>query len=181
MNHMVNPFEKRTFLINLLANSTFKKPAAGRIFKHFLEQPHLLGHVHFVSEAEYCPRGLVLSLHQTQGIPFQYFKKHVMTVDPDKAFHDIRMNAHDELYIQLNMGDSEQLTAYMRILEENPYYHAKLHDIYGHAADEVVQQSLWHVEQKRLKEAINQALDEQDDDAFYTLVKKLQTYQTNEF
>ena len=69
--------------------------------------------VHFVEQAEFCPRGIIMSTHCVDEVPFRFYKENVMTTDAEKSFHDIRLNKQQDLFIQLNFR-SIQLTGICR-------------------------------------------------------------------
>ena len=86
-----------------------------------MSHDQLMEKVHFVENAQYCPRGLVMSTHCVDEVPFRFYKQNVMTTDAEKSFHDIRLNRDEEIYIQLNFRASNKVHQYMAVLEENPY------------------------------------------------------------
>ncbi len=62
----------------------------------------LLENIHFVEEAHYCPRAIVMSSVEHNGVPFRFYKGNIMTSDAEKSFHDLRLNPDESIYIQLN-------------------------------------------------------------------------------
>lgn len=86
-----------------------------------MSHDQLMEKVHFVEEAQFCPRGLIMSTHCVDNVPFRFYKENIMTTDAEKSFHDIRLNREEDIYIQLNFKSANLSYQYAAVLEENPF------------------------------------------------------------
>src|SRR5699024_1219328 len=98
-----------------------KKRESVWILNYLVNHSKILARVHFVRDAKFCPRGIMMSTYCSKDAPFRFYKNQLVTTDAEKAFHDIRLNRNDLLYIQLNFKNANQITIYAAVLEENPF------------------------------------------------------------
>lgn len=165
--------EKKRFIHWFLRHYELKKRGGLWLLNDVANDDHLLENVHFIRNAPYCPKAMIMSTLCTKDIPFQYFKRHVMTVDPEKAFHDIRLCKDENLFIQLNFKDHHTNPEHASILEKNPYYEKWIHERYATEAESVLAKALSDFERQRLLQSVDMALDANDKDRFYELTEKL--------
>ncbi len=167
--------EKRVFIRWFLKNYQLKRREGVWILNYLLSNEALLEHVHFVDEAHYCPRAIVMSTVDTTSIPFRFYKDNIMTSDAEKAFHDLRINSTDEIYFQLNFPSIPPNPLYLAVLEENPY----APDIFIHekdrvAAQQLLENSVLEFQEHMLLKQIDEALDTGDKERFFELSNLLQ-------
>ncbi len=81
----------------------------------------LMERVHFINRSDSTPKALVISAQGIEQIPFSFRKKHHVTTDCEKAFHDIRLNQTEEIYIELHFQDRSSDSHYLSVLEDNPF------------------------------------------------------------
>lgn len=166
---------KRYFMKWFLKHFTLKKLEATWLINYLIKQDNLLSKVVFVSDIRSCPRAIVMTSKCSKGIPFLFYKQHLVTDDIDKFFHDIRLHEDDEIYIQLNFNQANQNPFYAAVLEENPfaptdpYMTQQDQDI----SDSLLRQLLQESQIKKLKQDIDQALDEKNESQFKKLVALL--------
>jgi len=131
--------------------------------------------VHFVEQAQYCPRGLIMSTHCVDKVPFRFYKENVMTTDAEKSFHDIRLNRDEEIFIQLNFHASNQAHQYAAVLEENPFVpkHLQVNEKDSIIAEQLLQDSIERFQREKLLQLIDEALDQQNREAFQMLTEQL--------
>jgi len=160
---MITPIsikEKQDFIRWFLHHYQLKNLESLWIFKYLLTHITYLTHVHFVTNVQCTPRGMIVSTVCSESIAFRYHKMHVVTDDPEKTFHDIRMNKLDPLYIQLNFKNAYKHPLYTSVLEENPF---KCHTTHSFLERRV----------QLLQQQINMALDCHDKNRFYKLTEEL--------
>jgi len=140
-----------------------------------MSHDQLMEKVHFVEQAQYCPRGLIMSTHCVDKVPFRFYKENVMTTDAEKSFHDIRLNRDEDIFIQLNFHASNQAHQYAAVLEENPFVpkHLQVNEKDGVIAEQLLQNSIKRFQREKLLQLIDEALDKQDRMAFEMLTEKL--------
>lgn len=168
MDAYIDTRDKTAFIKWFLKHYKLKKRESIWILNYLLNHEELLEHTHFVLEARFCPRAIIMSTHCSKEISFRFYKKHIVTTDADKSFHDIRLHANEPLYIQLNFSGSKQSIPYMKVLENNPF----LPDDYFLTkddkllAEEWLSYSLYQNQKQHLIKKINEALDNKNQKLF---------------
>ena len=131
--------------------------------------------VHFVEHAEYCPRGMMMSTHCVDDVPFRFYKQNVVTTDAEKSFHDIRLNRDEDIYIQLNFRGAFHSPQYVAVLEENPYMPKKTNKQDEQVAEHVLAEAIHRFQRQKIMRLIDDALDRQDEKQFRELTERLKT------
>lgn len=163
--------EKKTFIRWFLKNYQLKKREGVWILNYLLTDDALLQNVHFVEDAHYCDKGIIMSSVDHDGIPFRYYRGKIMTQDADKCFHDLRLNQNEDFYIQINFTNATNYINYLAVVEYNPF---TLKDTKPSLKDEitviqVVENSLYIQQEEKLMSQIDEALDKGDKERFYQL------------
>ncbi|HEY4602505.1 MAG TPA: ReoY family proteolytic degradation factor [Cerasibacillus sp.] len=181
MNTPVSLKDKKDFITWVLNHLHFKKRESVWILHYLLGHETILENIHFVNEAKFCPRGLIMSTICSGDVPFRYYKSHIVTTDSDKTFHDIRMNQDQPLYIEINFKHAHKNARYVSVLEENPYlpedYFLSEEDIQH--AHQLLDISVYLFQKKRLKSKIDVALDQGDKKEFLRLSRALKQLEEN--
>ncbi len=167
--------EKKDFIRWFLNHYQLKRRECVWILNYLMSHDQLMEQVHFVEQAQYCPRGLIMSTHCVDKVPFRFYKENVMTTDAEKSFHDIRLNRDENIFIQLNFHASNQAHQYAAVLEENPYVpkHLQLNEKDGIMAEQFLQSSIERFQREKILQMIDEALDKQDRNAFSILTEQL--------
>jgi uncharacterized protein YpiB (UPF0302 family) len=175
MSAPVSVHEKKDFIRWFLNHYQLKRRECVWILNYLMSHDKLMEKVHFVEQAQYCPRGIVMSTHCVDEVPFRFYKANVMTTDAEKSFHDIRLNRDEDIYIQLNFHASFQAPQFAAVLEENPYMPKILHisDKDRKIAEQFLTSSIEKFQREKLIQQIDEALDEQDEEAFIKLTGQL--------
>jgi uncharacterized protein YpiB (UPF0302 family) len=175
MTAPVSVDEKKEFIRWFLNHYQLKRRECVWILNYLMSHDQLMKKVHFVEQAQFCPRGLVMSTHCVDEVPFRFYKSNVMTTDAEKSFHDIRLNRDEEIYIQLNFRSSYSSHQYAGVLEENPYIPktTSRNEKDKIIVEQLLAQSLLSFQREKLLQEIDQALDEQDEVAFKKLSEQL--------
>jgi len=174
MNIPVSIKDKKRFIQWFLNQYQLKKRESVWILNYLVNHPQLLENVHFVREAKFCSRSIIMSTHCSTEVPFRFYKNQLVTTDAEKAFHDIRLNQNDDLYLQLNFKDYHQCVNYVAVLEENPcisqdHYITKQD---RELAKQILDHSLYQYEKEILMGEIDLALDNLDQEKFIELSKE---------
>jgi uncharacterized protein YpiB (UPF0302 family) len=174
--------EKKDFIRWFLNHYQLKRRECVWILNYLMSHDQLMEKVHFVEQAQYCPRGLIMSTHCVDKVPFRFYKENVMTTDAEKSFHDIRLNREEDIYIQLNFHASNQKHQYAAVLEENPFMpnHLQVNEKDGVIAEEFLNYSIERFQHEKLLNLIDEALDKQDREAFQVLTRKLNQLKVSE-
>lgn len=175
MNTSVSIKDKKEFIRWFLSNYQLKRRESVWILNYLINHDSILEKVHFVREARYCPRGIVISTQCSKDVPFRFYKNHIVTTDAEKSFHDIRLNRNEPVYIQLSFKSSNQCASYVAVLEDNPF----LPDDFfitkqeRKLAAKILETSLFDYQKERIQLKIDNALDKRDQEAFLTYTEQL--------
>jgi uncharacterized protein YpiB (UPF0302 family) len=163
--------EKKEFIRWFLNHYQLKRRESVWILNYLMSHDQLMEKVHFVEEAHLCPRGIIMSTHCVDNVPFRFYKDNIMTTDAEKSFHDIRLNREEDIYIQLNFKKSQLSYQYAAVLEENPYMPKDLHinETDRQMAEKLLEKSMKDFKRNKLREEIDKALDEKDYSRFVEL------------
>ncbi|MBP3041427.1 YpiB family protein [Bacillaceae bacterium Marseille-Q3522] len=167
--------EKKEFIRWFLNHYQLKRRECVWILNYLMSHDQLMEKVHFVEQAKFCPRGLVMSTHCVDDVPFRFYKENVMTTDAEKSFHDIRLNRDEEIYIELHFHSSFQVHQFAAVLEENPYIpkNIQINDRDRQLAEIILKQSIEKFRRDQLIRLINNALDKRDKESFLILTAEL--------
>ncbi|RHW41256.1 YpiB family protein [Neobacillus notoginsengisoli] len=167
--------EKKDFIRWFLNHYQLKRRECVWILNYLMSHDQLMEKVHFVDQAQYCPRGLIMSAHCVDKVPFRFYKENIMTTDAEKSFHDIRLNRDEEIYIQLNFNASNKVHQYAAVLEDNPYIprHLQFNEKDREVAEQFLSYSIQRFNEEKLLQLIDEALDKQDKEAFLTFTEQL--------
>lgn len=175
MSTPVSVNEKKDFIRWFLNHYQLKRRECVWILNYLMSHDQLMEKVHFVEEVQYCPRGLFMSTHCVDEVPFRFYKENIMTTDAEKSFHDIRLNRDEEIYIQLNFHAANKAPQYAAVLEENPFMpqNLQISEKDRLLAEKFLTMSIKNFQREKLLQQIDKALDEQDKAAFDCLTKQL--------
>jgi uncharacterized protein YpiB (UPF0302 family) len=175
MKTPVSVNEKKDFIRWFLNRYQLKRRECVWILNYLMSHDQLMKKVHFVEEAQYCPRGLIMSTHCVEEVPFRFYKENIMTTDAEKSFHDIRLNKDEDIYIQLNFSKSNASYQYAAVLEENPFMpkYLLINEKDRIIAEQFLKSSIETYQRQRLLDAIDEALDKNDKEEFRRLTSQL--------
>lgn len=179
MTSSISIKDKKIFVRWFLKNHQLKRREGVWILNYLLSNEELLENIHFVDEAHYCPRAIVMSTVDSSGIPFRFYKGNLMTSDAEKSFHDLRLNPKESMFIQLNFPNVPPHQFYLVVLEENPYmpYELYISEKDRLMAEQLLQNSMQAFQQEQLLQQIDEALDRGDKERFFELSSLLQALQ----
>lgn len=171
--------DKKIFIRWFLKNHQLKRREGIWILNYLLSDERLLEQICFIEEAHYCPRAIVMSSVESKGVPFRFYKDNIMTSDVEKAFHDLRLNRDDVMYIQINFPNIPPPHVYLAVLEENPYMPKYLHisEKDRLIAEQLLKNSMRTFQEEKLLQDIDEALDQGDKERFFELSNLLQAIQ----
>ncbi|MDM5320425.1 ReoY family proteolytic degradation factor [Bacillus pumilus] len=175
MQTPVSVNEKKEFIRWFLNHYQLKRRECVWILNYLMSHDSLMEKVHFVEQAEFCPRGIIMSTHCVDEVPFKFYKENIMTTDAEKSFHDIRLNKQQDLFIQLNFRSAYRSPEYAAVLETNPHIPKDLYENEKDKdlAEKVLEHSIATFQKERLMKEIDEALDRHDQETFNKLAKEL--------
>ncbi|MDZ5712003.1 ReoY family proteolytic degradation factor [Jeotgalibacillus haloalkalitolerans] len=173
----ISAHEKKDFIKWFLQHYQLKKRESVWIMNYLLSHDQLIENLHFVEDARYCPRGIVMSTACSDEVPFRFYKEHVMTTDAEKSFHDIRLHREEDLYVQLNFESAYSSYQYAAVLEDNPFTPKEVHltKKEKELAEQFLTDSIAENRRNQLMKEIDEALDRQDKDKFRQLTDRLKS------
>ncbi|SDN61443.1 Uncharacterized protein YpiB, UPF0302 family [Tenuibacillus multivorans] len=175
----ISSIEKNAFIKWYLSNFKTEHREMVWLLEYVMKRDYLLKHVHFVFEAHLCPRSIIISTKEKEKRPFRYYKDHVVTTDVDKAFHDIRLNPEETLYIEMVYDNVRQSLHYAEVLEDNPYlpedYYLQNEDYI--LLEKIMEETTYKSKVQFIKSKIDQALDIGDMDLFFKWSEELKKLQ----
>ncbi|WP_161878881.1 ReoY family proteolytic degradation factor [Alkalibacterium sp. MB6] len=167
--------EKKKFLKWFLQRYQMKRRESMWILNYLLNHDIVLNKTRFVEDVEHTPRGIRMATVGTEDEPFRFFKDGQVFDHPEQAFHEVRLNWHTDLYIELVFQDAILSPEYAAVLEDNPF--SKWNDRIPKEVDQQVDEAIDYVylqEQRQLlMDDIDKALETDNRDQFYTLAKEL--------
>ncbi|WP_249705746.1 ReoY family proteolytic degradation factor [Bacillus zhangzhouensis] len=175
MQTPVSVNEKKEFIRWFLNHYQLKRRECVWILNYLMSHDSLMEKVHFVEQAEFCPRGIIMSTHCVDEVPFRFYKENIMTTDAEKSFHDIRLNKQQDLFIQLNFRSAYRSPEYAAVLETNPHIPKDLYENEKDKdlAEKVLEHSIATFQKERIMKEIDEALDRHDQETFNKLAKEL--------
>lgn len=167
--------EKKDFIRWFLNHYQLKRRECVWILNYLMSHDQLMEKVHFVENAQYCPRGMVMATHCVDKVPFRFYTENVMTTDAEKSFHNIRLNRDEEIYIELNFHNKQQSHQYVAVLEDHEYMpkHLQADSEDRKIAEQFLENSLKDFNRKKLMLQIDEALDNNDKETFMKLTEQL--------
>ena len=175
MTTPVSVNEKKEFIRWFLNNYQLKRRECVWILNYLISHDQLMAKVHFVEDAEHCPRGIIMSTQCVDDVPFRFYKNSIMTTDAEKSFHDIRLNRDQDIFIELKFKGSHLSYQYAAVLEPNPYVpdQIQISEKDRELAEMFLKASIKNFHENRLRKEIDRALDEKDQLKFMQLTEKL--------
>lgn len=175
MNAPVSVKAKKDFIKWFLNHYHMKKREAVWILNYLINYPKLLDKVHFVQEIKYCPRSITISADCSREPAFRFQKNKLITTDAEKAFHDIRLNRNEDLYVQLHFKNANQSIEYRKVLEENPFMTPDdfITQADQRSAKALLDYSLYQFKRNELMRKIDLSLDQMDQQKFIELSEEL--------
>ncbi len=175
MSAPVSVNEKKDFIRWFLNHYQLKRRECVWILNYLMSHDQLMEKVHFVDQAQYCPKGLVMSTHCVDEVPFRFYKENIMTTDAEKSFHDIRLNREEDIFIQLNFHASNKAHQYAAVLEENPFMpkNLQISEKERLIAERFLADSIERFQKDLLLQKIDEALDKKDEKLFLMLTDQL--------
>ncbi len=176
MSNIISVVDKKDFLKSFLQHYELKRRECAWLLNYLMNDDKLMERVHFVEKAELTPKALIISTKGVDSIPFSFHKQQHVTTDAEKAFHDIRLNPEEEIYIEFRFIGAKQYSPYLAVLEDNPFLpeNRELAEMFRRETEELIATSLRQFRRTRILAEIDHALDQGDKDLFERLVNELQ-------
>jgi uncharacterized protein YpiB (UPF0302 family) len=174
MNHIITNTEKRNFLEWFLQSYELQKRESAWLLTYLMSDEKLLERVSFVDDIVSTNRSIFMSTKCVQEISFRFSKGTLVTTDVERAFHDIRLNPEEEIYLNLSFQRSESCPEYAAVREVDPMekYNITSNSWYSLLAEMVLDEAIEKFQKEKLYQQINQSLEEQNKEAFLLLSRR---------
>jgi uncharacterized protein YpiB (UPF0302 family) len=175
VGNIIPVVDKKEFLKTFLQQFELKRRECAWLLNYLMSDDELMERVHFVEQAAHTPKALIISAKGVDSIPFSFHKEKHVTTDAEKAFHDIRLNQTEDIYIELHFTGARQYPPYLVVLEDNPHIpeNLELAVAFQKETEWILDRALKSFKKERLLSDIDRALDEQDQERFKHLVLEL--------
>ncbi|ARK30324.1 ReoY family proteolytic degradation factor [Halalkalibacter krulwichiae] len=175
MGNIIPVVDKKEFLKSFLQQFELKRRECAWLLNYLMSDDELMERVHFVEQAAHSPKALIISAKGVDSIPFSFHKEKHITTDAEKAFHDIRLNQHEDIYIELHFNGAKQYPPYLVVLEDNPHIpeNMELAAAFQREAELLLERSIRTFRKEQLLAEIDRALDHQNEAYFRILVEQL--------
>jgi len=165
--------QKRAFIKWFLDNYQLKRRESVWILNYIMQYNEVLRNLHFVENACYCERGIIISTNCVDEVPFRFYKGNIVTTDPEECFYDIRSNKELPFYIELMFKDKHKCPEYFGVLEDNPFDKSEDINEYTEAATNFLEYCLFKYKINQLKKRIDEAIDDGNKEMFMKLTDEL--------
>lgn len=182
MGEAVTISAKKEFIRWFLSEFHLKKKEGTWLFNYMLSDDRLLEKVHFTDDLRNREKKVIISTVCSQATPFQFQKQSKVYYDVERAFHDIRLNPNEEVYISLHYKDCLTCPKYLAVLEGKPMEGQRVtqESVMGLLAEIEMDKAIRHIRRKKLYLEIDQALSEGNKAQFMKLTtewRKLQQWE----
>lgn len=167
--------DKKAFLRGFLKQHQLKRRECAWLLNYLMNDDTLMERVHFLNRSEATPKALIISAQGIDQIPFSFRKSHHVTTDCEKAFHDIRLNQSEDIYIELHFQERSTCSSYLSVLEDNPYLPETQEraNEFEKKAEAFLEETIRSFQTNKLNEEIDAALDAGDKEKFMLLTAQL--------
>lgn len=174
MNHIITITEKKNFLEWFLETYELQKRESAWLLTYLMSDENMLEKVRFVDDLHLSQRSIFMSTRCVKDSSFKFMKGTLETTDVERAFHDIRLNPDELLYLKLSFKKSESCPEYAAVREVDPMekYNITSNSWYSLLAEMVLDESIEKFQKETLYQQINQSLEEQDKEKFLLLSRR---------
>jgi len=160
---------KKELIRHVLQNHRMKVTQCVWILSYLLNNENTLKNVSFTEKAETYPRGMLISTIGTMSLPFRYYNTGIRTADAEYAFHDIRIDSNEKIYIELDYLDKQTCPYYAAVFESSPVTEIVVDKESKKIADRLIFEMESRLVKAEYDRLINAALDTGDNGAFMYL------------
>ncbi|GGJ07446.1 UPF0302 protein [Alicyclobacillus cellulosilyticus] len=176
MGSAVTVAEKKQFLRWFLSNYQLQSREAEILMRYMMTRENVLRRVHFVENFRQLPRVIVVSTTCVPVAPFRYYRRNKpVSTDVEQAFLDLYQHPDEDIYVGLFFKDRATCAAYAAVLEEtvSSELEPAVKELLSLQAEWIIEQALRSYQRQRLMEAVDEALDKRDREAFLAASRRL--------
>ncbi|RXT13928.1 YpiB family protein [Ammoniphilus sp. CFH 90114] len=171
MGEAVTVSAKKEFIRWFLSKFQLKKKEGSWLFNYMLSDERLLERVHFTDDLRNRDKTMIISTVCSQATPFQFQKSTKIYYDVERAFHDIRLNPEEDVFISLYFKDRLLCPQYLAVLEGRPMESPRItqDDVMSLMAEIVMDKAIRKQRLKVLYDEIDRSLAEGNQSRFLEL------------
>ncbi|MCY0888188.1 MAG: YpiB family protein [Alicyclobacillaceae bacterium] len=161
--------EKKHFLRWFLANYQLQSREAEMLVRYMMTRENVLRRVHFVDNFRHLPRVMVVSTTCVQVAPFRYYRRNKpVSTDVEQAFLDLYQHPDEDVYVGLFFKERATSAEYASVLEETTSAELEpaVKELISLQAEWMIDLSLRNFRREELMQAVDEALDGGDRQAF---------------
>ena len=176
--------QKRNFIRYVLDNFEQRKRETGWILEFLATKDKLLENIIFTTDIRNVPRGFKIAVRNAKGSPaaFKFFRNGETHTDPEKGFHDIRLNTNEVTYVEIFLPNRFQDPNFVAVLEPHPYdIDVFLKPEEKEMLDAFLNVTMIQGKELRLKAQIDASLSAGDEERFKELTAQLKEVYVESF
>lgn len=169
----VSTTKKSEFLKWFLNHHQLKNKDAKRVIDFILNHHHILSNLSFTENIQQKERTIIISSINSDKTGFLFYENNNKTEDVSEALWSFMMNPARKTYIIIDFFGKEANFRYTELIETSRLETIKLYE----QTEKDAKATNLVVEISLLKNQINKALDDRDEELFKSLVRKLKELQ----
>ena len=167
--------DKIAFLHEVANEYLFGRREVYWVLNYLETHPAILENVVFVEHADKTTRGLKIISDINEKDPMTLYLFDMTFIDPEQIFHEMRKNWKKELYIEIILPNSNELSSYLAVLEDNPFnsWNDAISSEDEASVDKAIESVLSDFSKENLLKQIDEALEMNDSALFKELSERL--------
>ncbi|MFC0471618.1 YpiB family protein [Halalkalibacter kiskunsagensis] len=176
MKNWVSTSEKSSFLKWFLQQYQLKHKDARMLLEYIINNHHILENLSIVETVPKKERTILISSMQSDKPGFVYYNQKRTTEDVSKALGDLMSNPSDKLNLKLHFYGKQSNHRYLQLVESETNYFVRYKQFkeYEKETKLIIEKSLVDQEINKVRQQIDEALDQNDKQLFNKLVERLQ-------
>ncbi|WP_176720479.1 YpiB family protein [Desulfuribacillus stibiiarsenatis] len=171
MSNSVSIADKKQFLRWFVRNYVLQSNEATWLLTYLCSDDEVLRRVHFVEEANFSLRTIIISSNCVKMKPFVFYNKKKILYNVEETFMELYKNLNEDIYIVLYFKDRHNSPEYAYIVEKTSK--PKINNSISIQADMIIEQATVNFKIYDLYRKIDLALDGQNKEEFFQLSELL--------
>lgn len=175
----VSPIEKRNFLKWFMEHHRLKRTEARKVLEYMINNSHIIENVYFVEKITLSRNTIVVSSVHSDEPGFIYYYNQRKTDDVSKALGDLMMNPTEKINLIIHFNGKMLNHRYLQLIGNPVLDNMKQYEQfqrYAKEVDVIIEKIMLEKEIEKLKQKIDLALDQKNEELFTKLAAKLKEY-----
>ncbi|MDT8861937.1 YpiB family protein [Alkalihalobacillus sp. MEB130] len=176
MRNWVSSAEKSNFLKWFIDQHQLKHKDARMLLEYICKNHHILENLTFTESVPSKGRTFIISSMHSDKPGFIYYYNKRKTEDVSKALGDLMSNPSDKVFLKLHFYGKQSNHRYLQLVESqiNSFVQHKQFKEYEKETNIILEKALLDQEIEKVRNQIDEALDQGDKPLFNQLVERLQ-------